>query len=42
VEILLARGADVKRLNGMNLSAADIAEQAGRDNLAERLRRLMR
>jgi ankyrin repeat protein len=42
VEILLAKGADVKRLNGMNLSAADIAEQAGRDNLAERLRRLMR
>lgn len=42
VEILLARGADVNRLNGMNLSAADIAEQSGRDNLAERLRKLMR
>ena len=42
VEMLLAKGADVNRLNGMNLSAADIAQQAGRDNLAERLRRLMR
>ncbi len=42
VEMLLAKGADVNRLNLMNLSAADIAEQAGRDNLAQRLRRLMR
>lgn len=41
VEMLLAKGADVNRLNLMNLSAADIAEQAGRDNLAQRLRRLM-
>ena len=42
VEMLLAKGADVNRLNLINLSAADIAEQAGRDNLAQRLRQLMR
>jgi hypothetical protein len=42
VEMLLAKGADVNRLNLMNLSAADIAEQAGRDNQAQRLRKLMR
>ena len=42
VEMLLAKGADVNRLNLTNLSAADIAEQAGRDNLAQRLRKLMR
>jgi ankyrin repeat protein len=42
VEMLLTQGADVNRLNLMNLSAADIAEQAGRDHLAQRLRKLMR
>jgi len=42
VELLLAKGAEVNRLNLTNLSAADIAEQAGRDNLAQRLRKLMR
>jgi ankyrin repeat protein len=42
VEMLLAKSADVNRLNLMNLSAADIAEQGGRDHLAQRLRKLMR
>ncbi len=37
VELLLAKGADVSRLNQLNLSAADIASQVGRDFLVARL-----
>ena len=42
VDLLLAKGADVNRLNQLNLSAADIASQAGRDKLAALLRKRMR
>ncbi|OYY63390.1 MAG: hypothetical protein B7Y51_06200 [Burkholderiales bacterium 28-67-8] len=41
VEILLAKGADVNRLNQSNLSAADMATQSGRDSLAAMLARRM-
>ena len=42
VDALLAKGADVNRLNQLNLSAADVAAQAGRDSLALLLRRRMK
>lgn len=41
VEVLLAKGADVNRMNQANLSASDMAEQSGRDSLAVMLRRRM-
>jgi hypothetical protein len=41
-ELLLRLGADPTRRNGLNQTAADVAEQAGRDDLAARLRRLAR
>jgi hypothetical protein len=37
VDLLLARGADAKRRNDLNLDAADFARQGGRDFLVERL-----
>jgi ankyrin repeat protein len=39
VELLLARGADAKRRNDLDLDAADFARQAGRNALVERLQR---
>ena len=42
VDALLTKGADVNRLNQLNLSAADVAAQAGRDSLALLLRRRMK
>ena len=42
VEVLLAKGADVNRLNRSNLSAADMATQSGRDSLAAMLARRMK
>lgn len=39
VELLLARGADAKRRNDLNLTAADFARQGGRDFLVERLQK---
>jgi hypothetical protein len=41
-ELLLRLGADATRRNSLNQTAADMAEQAGRDDLAERLRRRTR
>lgn len=41
IEVLLAKGADVNRLNQSNLSAADVAAQSGRDSLAAMLARRM-
>lgn len=38
-ELLLRLGADATRRNSLNQTAADMAEQAGRDDLAARLRR---
>lgn len=37
VDLLLARGADARRRNDLNLSATDFARQGGRDFLVERL-----
>lgn len=37
VELLLARGADVKRRNDLGMTAADFARSAGREALAKRL-----
>jgi ankyrin repeat protein len=39
VDLLLARGADARRRNDLNLSAVDFARQAGRDFLVERLQK---
>lgn len=39
VDLLLARGADAKRRNDLNLSAVDFARQGGRDFLVERLQK---
>jgi ankyrin repeat protein len=39
VDVLLARGADAKRRNDLELDAAAFARQAGRDSLVERLQR---
>jgi ankyrin repeat protein len=41
VDLLLARGADVRVRNAQALSAADFARRAGRDSLARRLDALM-
>ncbi|MFT3955407.1 MAG: ankyrin repeat domain-containing protein [Piscinibacter sp.] len=40
IELLLARGADTRRRNQRGLQAIDLAEQAGRDWLVERLQKL--
>ena len=40
VKLLLARGADLKRRNQLNLSAADFARRAGRESLAKQLDKL--
>jgi hypothetical protein len=40
VDLLLARGADAKRRNDLDLDAADFARQGGRDFLVERLVRV--
>jgi len=37
VKLLLARGADLKRTNDLNMTAADFARGAGRDSLAAQL-----
>ena len=42
VELLLAQGADVRRVNEAGLSAADFARLGGRDALGQRLDRLAR
>ncbi len=42
IELLLARGADTRRRNQRGLQAIDLAEQAGRDWLVERLEKLPR
>jgi len=42
VEVLLARGADARRKNDLNLDAVDFARQSGRDFLVERLQRAVR
>lgn len=42
VDLLLAKGADVTRSNQLNLNAADIASESGRDSLAALLRKRMR
>ena len=42
VNLLLARGADVRLRNDLGLGAADFARQGGRDALAERLQKLER
>lgn len=42
VEVLIARGADPRRKNDLNLDAADFARQSGRDFLVERLQRAAR
>lgn len=39
VDLLLARGADARRRNDLNLSAVDFARQGGRDFLVERLQK---
>ncbi len=39
VDLLLARGADARRRNDLNLSAIDFARQGGRDFLVERLQK---
>lgn len=39
VDLLLARGADARRRNDLDLSAVDFARQAGRDFLVERLQK---
>lgn len=39
VDLLLARGADAKRRNDLDLTAVDFARQGGRDFLVERLRK---
>lgn len=39
VDLLLARGADARRRNDLNLSAVDFARQAGREFLVERLQK---
>lgn len=41
VDLLLARGADPKRRNDLDLTAVDFARQAGRDALAEQLQRTL-
>ena len=42
VKLLLARGADPKRRNQLNLSAADFARRAGRESLAKQLEQAVR
>lgn len=37
VMLLLARGADPRRMNALNMTAADVARRAGRDKLADQL-----
>jgi ankyrin repeat protein len=37
VKLLLARGADLKRRNQLNLSAVDFAQRAGRESLAKQM-----
>ena len=39
VELLVARGADLKRKNDLGLTASDFAARAGRQSLADRLRK---
>lgn len=39
VDLLLARGADARRRNDLDLNAVDFARQAGRDFLVERLQK---
>lgn len=41
VDLLLARGADAKRRNALDLSAVDFARQGGRDFLVDRLQKAM-
>jgi len=42
VDLLLARGADVRRRNDLNLNAAEFARRAGRDFLLARLETVTR
>lgn len=42
VDLLLARGVDVKAKNQAGYTAADMARSQDRDNLADRLKSLMR
>lgn len=41
VELLLARGADARRRNDLQLDAVDFARQSGRDFLVDRLQRVL-